>query len=1010
MRTAFPIPVCPRVLCREECINPVSSSSRSQLFFQGVSLLYAAVFVFLLALHPGSPLFYKPYSDICQLLSALFACVCSLACARGMQPGSRPRLGGLLIGVGMFSWATGQAFWTYQETIVKITPPFPGGADIGFTAAFPFLIAGVFVLSGVSSAQARARLLLDSAIALSSIAILSWHFLIQHIWQHSGVSAVGKLVSVGYPLGDLATAFVALVILNGVGLSVGVRRAFLLLVGGILLAALADTCYCFQNLRGTYHTGNLYEAGWVVGYLLIGHAALLALRHRQAEASVSGKAPLLPSSSVKPFVQIFTPYAAVLAAFWLVATQDYQATHTLSGSTFISGIVLILLVVVRQCLTLLENQRMLRLCDRTAELEALNVRLRREAAERGRVEEALRVSEQRFKSLFEKGVNSSVCLDREGRVVAVNPRMTALVGFTTEELIVGPDFQFVVPEDRDRVQEILARTLCGENQQYELQYRHTDGHAILVSGWSIPVMVDGRSEGMYLLARDITAQHQAERKAQELALIVETSHDAIVGTVPDGTIRTWNRGAECLYGYTTAEAVGKSIGFVFPEEQAGEMPRLLKLVEHVGSVLEYEAIRVCKDRTQRTVSVTLTPLHDAQGTLTGHAAISRDITAQKALEAERERLLAEALDRADRDPLTGLLNHRAFHKRLEEEADRAQRAGRSLAVAVMDLDNFKFFNDAYGHQAGDDVLRQVTQALQGGCRSYDTLARFGGDEFAVLMPDVDATEGSALASRLRESVALLGYRPVGHDSDIPLSLSIGLAIFPDEAAARLDAVALADSRLYRAKTGGDGGDEADRLRARMSDTVQGFSMLDALVAAVDNKDRYTRRHSEDVMAYSLMIARELGMSDEEQHLVGVAALLHDVGKIGVPDALLRKPGRLTDAETQAMQQHPLMGSVIVGAVAGLEGTLDAVRHHHERWDGGGYPFGLRGAETPLIARLMAVADAFSAMTTDRPYRKGMSAVRALAILADGAGTQWDPQCVRAFVSARTLGEDTLVRR
>ena len=176
-------------------------------------------------------------------------------------------------------------------------------------------------------------------------------------------------------------------------------------------------------------------------------------------------------------------------------------------------------------------------------------------------------------------------------------------------------------------------------------------------------------------------------------------------------------------------------------------------------------------------------------------------------------------------------------------------------------------------------------------------------------------------------------------------------------------------------------------------------MLDALVTSVDNKDRYTRRHSEDVMRYALQIARELGLGEAVQQTIQVAALLHDVGKIGVPDRILRKPGMLTDEEYEAIKQHPMMGAAIVGAVAGFEETLDAIRHHHERWDGGGYPGRLGGEETPLVARLMAVADAYSAMTMDRPYRKGRRPEEALAVLTDGAGCQWDPECVAAFQRA-----------
>jgi HD-GYP domain-containing protein (c-di-GMP phosphodiesterase class II) len=226
---------------------------------------------------------------------------------------------------------------------------------------------------------------------------------------------------------------------------------------------------------------------------------------------------------------------------------------------------------------------------------------------------------------------------------------------------------------------------------------------------------------------------------------------------------------------------------------------------------------------------------------------------------------------------------------------------------------------------------------------------------------------------------------------------MGVALYPDHGAARAELVQLAVDRLRRAKAGQRQDTDAEQFRTQAIHSLSGFSMLDALVTAVDTKDRYTRRHSEDVVSYSLMIARELGMDEPSQQNVAIAALMHDVGKIGVPDAILRKPASLSDDEMCAIKQHPQMGAAIVGAVPGLENTLDAVLHHHERFDGKGYPFGLRGPETPLIARLMAVADAFSAMTTDRPYREGLGADRAIQILQDGAGTQWDPDCVSAFV-------------
>ncbi len=360
---------------------------------------------------------------------------------------------------------------------------------------------------------------------------------------------------------------------------------------------------------------------------------------------------------------------------------------------------------------------------------------------------------------------------------------------------------------------------------------------------------------------------------------------------------------------------------------------------------------------------------------------------------------------ATTDPLTGLCNHRTFHARLAEEAQIARAGGQALAVVMLDLDNFKFFNDAYGHAAGDEVLRQVTRALRASTTPSDTVGRFGGDEFALLLPL--KTVGSlrqgisahGVQQSLEASLADLFFQPPGSPSPIPLTISLGVAVFPEEAATPLEALEMADCRLLHFKTGGGTDHPAEQICRELTHSLSGFPMLNALVTAVDNKDRYTRRHSEDVLTYSLQIADQFGLEAEIRRTIQIAALLHDVGKIGVPDRVLRKPGKLTDEEYEAIQQHPLMGAVIVGAVPGFENTLDAVRHHHERWDGGGYPFGLQGEQTPFLARIVSVADAFSAMTTDRPYRKGMEQGKALRILEEGAGIQWDPDCVQALLSA-----------
>jgi len=360
------------------------------------------------------------------------------------------------------------------------------------------------------------------------------------------------------------------------------------------------------------------------------------------------------------------------------------------------------------------------------------------------------------------------------------------------------------------------------------------------------------------------------------------------------------------------------------------------------------------------------------------------------------RLLAQARRQAERDPITGLYNHRAAHARFEA-ALAALKEGESLGLLALDMDDFKLINDTYGHPTGDMALRHVALLLDRCARDSDIAARLGGDEFLLILPGASHAHSVDVAERLAQLAQETPLRIDGAGF-IPLRMSIGVAACPDDATQSHTLLTIVDTRLYEAKRSGGRAVESGARTERDGVDLDGFDMLSALVAAVDNKDRYTREHSEQVAHFACLLADRLGLSAESLRTLRMAGLLHDVGKIGVPDRILRKPGQLEAHEWDIMKGHATLSATLLRAVGGDPDVLTAVAHHHERWDGQGYPAGLVETGVPLLGRIMIVADAMSAMAMDRPYRKGLSLDTIACELRKGAGTQFDPALVEPFIA------------
>jgi diguanylate cyclase (GGDEF)-like protein len=348
------------------------------------------------------------------------------------------------------------------------------------------------------------------------------------------------------------------------------------------------------------------------------------------------------------------------------------------------------------------------------------------------------------------------------------------------------------------------------------------------------------------------------------------------------------------------------------------------------------------------------------------------------------------------DPLTGLGNHRSFHERLQRELVVAEEQGASLALCLVDFDDLKSVNDRHGHPVGDLVLGQVASRLRQGGEAF----RLGGDEFAVLLPRQDERQATAVARSIVERVASLDMEGVG-----PVTVSAGVAMYPTHGTGRDELIRLADSALYWAKKDGKNRVRAyaaeSILRANLEqiadtpDRAAQYRAAESLAKAVDERDAYTGSHSQRVADYSARIARRLGADGPAVELTRLAGSLHDLGKLAIPEEVLRKPDALDESERLMLERHPQIGFRMLESL-GVQPVAEWVLHHHERWDGAGYPNRLVGDQIPLGARIIFVADAYDAMTSDRDYRQAMPQQDALAELERCSGTQFDPAVVKAL--------------
>ena len=372
------------------------------------------------------------------------------------------------------------------------------------------------------------------------------------------------------------------------------------------------------------------------------------------------------------------------------------------------------------------------------------------------------------------------------------------------------------------------------------------------------------------------------------------------------------------------------------------------------------------------------------------------------VDIEREHT-KELKNLANVDELTGLYNHRYFQEFLQKSIDEADKKKQEVSLLFMDIDYFKNFNDINGHQAGDLLLKEISQILKYCIRDTDAVARYGGEEFAVILPNTTEKNALKIGERIRSSIQSTYFKGQENQPDKNITISIGVSSYPKRAISKHQLINTADDALYRAKSFNRNRVELyhsvlDELSENRDINIDTVKSLKYFINMINIKDRYTYGHTERVVIYSKYFGEYINLTEEEKIKLQVSAYLHDIGKLEIPEEVLNKKEKLTQSERQMFINHPQVGVDLIKNIEQLSEFKLIIKHHHERYDGNGYPSGLKGLDIPYLSRILTIVDSFDAMTSNRTYNKVKTKEEAIKELRDQAGKQFDPDLVEKFIN------------
>ncbi|MDD4908065.1 MAG: diguanylate cyclase [Candidatus Omnitrophica bacterium] len=474
----------------------------------------------------------------------------------------------------------------------------------------------------------------------------------------------------------------------------------------------------------------------------------------------------------------------------------------------------------------------------------------------------------------------------------------------------------------------------------------------------------------------------------------------------------------------SGEAIGRNVFDVFPFLDVKVREEYKKVFESGKALITYETNRV---KNKEVITETRKIPVSENNKITGIITIVRDMTEAKKAEKNLEMLnkkLTESNKKLNqmalRDSDTGLYNHRYLSEVIEAEFFRAKRYGHSLSTIMLDIDYFKSINNVYGHNFGDLVLKQLAYQLRKLVRQYDIVIRYAGEEFIIISPGTDRNTAIILAQRILDAIGLFNFGNKQHS--VKLKLSFAVASYPEDRILNgMDLVEISDKILDNVKQRGgnkvfstldiektkpaeeaaESGDvqslkeKVSRLTRQASQSI--VESILAFAKTLELKDHYTGEHVEKTVQFAVNLAKALELPDDEVERIRQAAILHDLGKVGISEKILCKKGKLTTKEFEIIKTHTQIAVDILRPIQVLQGIIPLVLYHHERWDGKGYPHGLKGEEIPLGARVVALADVYQALISDRPYRKAYPKPEVIKIIRAGAGSQFDPHIVGVFL-------------